>query len=114
MYVSDLELLQTEPLFFHFSPGFLLLLLPPKFLLIKDMRGRTRLRLGDMVLRAVNKTSLKETKTPGQPSVTITSGLMCMPLSPWQPGVVFVGPLAHPRRPFVNHLKAADGSESTV
>lgn len=46
--------------------------------------------------RVVNKTALKETKTPGQPSVTITSGLMCVPLSPWQPGVVFVGLLAHP------------------
>lgn len=50
MYVSDLELLQTEPLFFHFSPGFLLLLLLPKFLLMKDMRDRTRLRSGDMIL----------------------------------------------------------------
>lgn len=46
--------------------------------------------------RAVNKTSLRKSKTPGQPSVTVklppyTQVIMPMQLFPWQPGV-FVGP----------------------
>lgn len=69
----------------------------------------------------MNKTSLRESKTPGQPSVTVklppyTQVIMPMQLSPWQPGV-FVGPgtlLTHHTAPSINYLGAMDSFKTLV